>query len=122
MILLVISKFHQRIIELSEVEKLTINAQDYNGLRHFSLMYTVYPSISNGFNNTLCVKLFSKEIIQLNFEQKYERQLGKINKDVLIQYHKAGVLSLMNLLEILEIEDYNEIQEFKKSISHTVFK
>jgi len=31
----------------------------------------------------------------------------------LISYYKAGNLSIINLLEVLEIKNYKEIQEFK---------
>ncbi len=103
----------QRSIALNEIGHLSIKVEDFEGKGH-DLTKTQNSLISNGLNNILFIHLTSKEIIQTNFEQQYEGQFAKINKEILIEYCKAGVLSLINLLEILEIEDYDEIQDFKR--------
>lgn len=49
-----------------------------------------------------------------NFQQDFEHDILNV-KDTLIEYSKQGKLHFLNLIDILNITDYNEIQEFKKN-------
>lgn len=105
-----------RVIKLTDMEKLSIQIQDFEGKRDDLLIASPTSSISNGYNNLLTIRLLSNDEIQINFAQQYENQFKRINKEVLTDYYKAGVLSFNNLLEILQLDDYDKIQEFKKTI------
>ena len=74
------------------------------------------PHLSNGLNNSFILTLKSGKQIEYNFLQTKSEQL-KFYKDVLTNYHKNGIISWLELLNILNIEDYNEIQKFKKEIT-----
>ena len=52
--------------------------------------------------------------LKYNFQQDFEHDILNV-KDTLIEYSKQGKLHFLNLIDILNITDYNEIQEFKKN-------
>lgn len=107
---------NNQIIFITDVANLNINLKDYNGKRLDGLINTWLPSLSNGFGNIVSIYLKTTEKIDAHFEQKYEGEFVMKNKDILIDYHKNGKLSFLNLLDILEIEDYDEIQAFKNAL------
>jgi|SRR5690606_12027504 len=107
---------NNQIIFITDVANLNINLTDYNGKRFDGLTNTWFPSLSNGFGNIVSIYLKTTEKIETHFEQKYEGEFVMKNKDILTSYHKNGKLSFHNLLDILEIEDYDEIQAFKNAL------
>jgi hypothetical protein len=101
---------------LEEIQKLEffstfdIKGDFTNNLLQFT------PHLSNGLDNSFILTLKSGKKIEYNFLQTKSEQL-KYYKDVLTNYYKNGIISWLELLNILNIENYNEIQKFKKEIT-----
>ena len=55
--------------------------------------------------------------IKENFLQTESDRLMNF-KELLILYHQNGIISWLHLLDLLEITDYSEIQEFKKEVNN----
>ena len=110
----------ERTILLPEINNIRAEINDFDEKKLFILYMTPYPKISNGYNNILEIDLIGKEKIIIHFQQKYENEFSRINKDLLIEYYKKSKISFLNLIDILEINDYEEIQKFKKTIANNV--
>ena len=108
---------NKQIIVLSEIDNIELHILDYNGKRNWILIDTWFPSLSNGFGNILSIKLINKENLKTNFEQNYKDEFIRKNKEILIDYYKLRKISLTNLLDVLGIDDYDEIQKFKNSLN-----
>lgn len=74
---------------------------------------------SSGANNFIELEYLNGDNEKIFFLRKNENDLLKI-RNQLIQYYINGLLPFLKLIELLKIEDYNEIQEFKKTIANTV--
>ena len=74
------------------------------------------PHLSNGLSNRFILTLKTGKQIENNFLQTQSEQI-KFYKDVLTNYHKNGIISWLELLNVLNIEDYDEIQKFKNQIT-----
>ena len=96
---------------LSEITKVHIVACDYTD--RLNSLYGFDGHRSNGIDNSIEITLNNLEIIHSNFQLNYENQLWKI-ENILIHYCKNNKLSYYNLLNILNLTDYNQIQKFKK--------
>ncbi|WP_324720032.1 hypothetical protein [Salinimicrobium sp. HB62] len=107
-----------RTIMISEIKTVRIKLEDYEGRREILLSNTTVPKISHGFNNLLTIELITSDKIKINFEQKFENQFSRRNKDVLIEYYKEEKLPFNNLLDILQISEYEQIQNLKKTIAN----
>jgi hypothetical protein len=109
-------EIENNVYELEEIKKLEffsnfdVKGNFTNNLLEFT------PHLSNGLNNRFILTLKSGKQIEYNFLQTKSEQL-KFYKDVLTNYHKNGIISWLELLNILNIEDYSEIQKFKKEIT-----
>ena len=75
--------------------------------------------IANGINNyiTYCLKDNKKEIIHFQLQGEYA--IRSISEQ-LIKYHLAGKLHFLNLIDLLGISDYDQIQIFKQNIANKV--
>jgi hypothetical protein len=74
------------------------------------------PHLSNGLDNQFLLILKNGERIECNFLQTDSEKIEFFN-DIFIHYHKKGIVGWLQLLDILNIEDYDKIQEFKKEIT-----
>ena len=111
-------KFIQADIEIFEIEKIKkieISNKDYYKKLTSSNGGNFNSMFSNGVDNTLKLYLISGKEIKYNFQQKNDNELI-IEKEKLINYTLNGKLPFLNLIEILGICKYEEIQEFKKQI------
>jgi hypothetical protein len=101
---------------IEEIQKLEFfSTYDIKGdFTNYLLEFT--PHLSNGLNNSFVLTLKNGKQIEYNFLQTKSEQI-KYYKEVLTNYHKNGIISWLELLNILNIEDYNEIQKFKKEIT-----
>ena len=100
--------------ELNEINKITIHSNDHKG------QYTPSPfaftrHLSNGLNNSLKLKLSNGNEVNCYFLQTKGHRIKNF-RDILINYHLKGKMSWFQLLNVLEIEDYDEIQSFKKKL------
>jgi len=104
-----------KIIPLENISKINLTALDYKG---FSIYGSFKANLgdsykSNGTKNILELNLKNHEINKIYFEQKYK---GEIKNDIdsLINYCNHGKLNYLTLLDILQLTDYKEIQNFNK--------
>jgi len=102
--------------KLKEIKNMSIIFDDYENKYEQHLMGTYYPSISSGISNFFEIKLKNGDSKKVQFQQKYENEIIKKNKEKLIFYHKQGMISFLNLIQLLGIDDYDEIQNFKNKI------
>ena len=101
--------------ELNEISKISIRASDFEG-QFFSTQFAFARHSSNGLNNELIIKLVNGKEIKCHFLQTTGQRIKNF-KDHLTDYHLKGKMSWLHLLEVLEMEDYNEIQIFKKELN-----
>jgi len=98
--------------QLNDIKKISIeNTFDYKGRYTYS-KGNFDGSLSNGIENELLIYLNDDEKIQVNFQQVNEDDILN-EREILIHYSNRGKLHYLNLLKILRIEDYGEIQNFK---------
>lgn len=97
---------------LEDIQKIEINAFDFKGLIIYS-KGDLDGNLSNGVDNLLKIYLANQNKIEINFQQivKNEIRNDQVN---LISYCNQNKLHYLNLLEIMGINDYDEIQKFKK--------
>ena len=101
---------------LSEISKLDFSqAFDIRGMFVNSVMEFT-PHLSNGLDNVMVMVLKNGKKLKYTFLQTEAERL-KHFKEMLIHYHKNGILGWLQLLDLLEITDYDKIQEFKKEIT-----
>ena len=99
--------------KLSEIKKLDfIQADDIRG-KFVNSMLEFTPHLSNGLDNVLVIRLKNGQELKCNFQQTETHRLIRC-KELLVQYHKKGILGWLQLLDLLEITEYDKIQEFKK--------
>jgi hypothetical protein len=92
------------------IQKIELNACDYKGA--YSGFRNFDGTLSNGVDNTLKIYLNDNDKIEINFQQNLENELRN-EKDILLNYCNNGKLHYLNLLDILGINNYEEIQKFK---------
>tara|TARA_Y100000813_G_C24058942_1_gene303008 strand:+ start:311 stop:688 length:378 start_codon:yes stop_codon:yes gene_type:complete len=102
--------------DLDDLRKIDFLIQDYFDKWNYTRDFN--PCRSNGVGNKLILTLKNGQIIESNFQLMYEGQMKKL-ETILIQYHGAGVLHFLKLIDLLGIDDYDEIQEFKKRLPPT---
>lgn len=99
---------------IEEISKISIHSHDIEG--HFIWYSNEFSrKLSNGLNNEIILKLKNGNEIKCHFLQT-KRERIKYSKDCLINYHLKGIISWLHLLNILEMENYDEIQIFKKEL------
>jgi len=101
---------------LEQINKIEfIGAYDIKGMFVNSIL-EFSPHLSNGLDNQFFLILKNGEKIKCNFLQTESEKIELFN-EIFIHYHKKGIISWLQLLEILNIQDYDEIQKFKKEIT-----
>jgi len=100
--------------ELKEVSEISIHSSDFEG-QFISSQFMLTRRSSNGLDNELTLKLINGNEIKCHFLQTKGQRI-KNYKSLLINYHLKGKMSWLHLLQVLEMEDYNEIQDFKREL------
>src|SRR5690606_35325897 len=101
---------------LSQISKLDFTrAYDIRGM-FVNATLEFNPHLSNGLDNEMVMELKNGQKIKCNFLQT-ESEMLRHFKDILVLYHKNGILGWLQLIDILGIEDYNRIQDFKREIT-----
>lgn len=96
---------------LDEIQKIEITAFDFRGaIKTYKGNFD--GNLSNGVDNLLKLYLTNQNKIELNFQQIIKNEIRN-EKEILINYCNLNKLHYLNLLEILDINDYDEIQRFK---------
>ena len=101
---------------IDEIKKIEVYGGDYKG-KWISKNKTDFGNaLSNGVENAIKIVMENnKETIIINFLQTEKREIKKAEKQ-LINYHKKGKIHWLQLIEILDINNYDEIQKFKNTI------
>ena len=99
------------IKELDFIQAFDIRGKFVNSLLEFT------PHLSNGLDNVLIIRLKNGQNLKCNFQQTDTDRL-KHFREILVHYHKNGILEWSQLLDLLEITEYDKIQEFKKEINN----
>lgn len=104
--------------ELDEISEISINSFDYEGqFVHGQFEFTRH--LSNGLNNEFILKLTNGNEIKCHFFQSKGHRIKNF-RETLTTYHLKGKMSWLHLLNVLEIEDYNEIQKFKVEMNEKI--
>jgi len=112
---------NQNKIDISEIHSLNIFIGDYYGktnLYNSTYRHNLNPLASNGTNNWIEYHLINGETNKLFFQQEYEAQKESI-RPFLIALIKRNILSITQVLTILEIEDEYFIQLFLRELELT---
>ena len=102
-------------IELSQIQKIEFRLQSYLGEMKISASGNFGHNRENGIENWLIISFKEGTSIKLQFQRLYEDQL-QIIKPFLINMYKNNKISLIHITELLGIDKYEDIQEFKKEI------
>jgi hypothetical protein len=111
-----------KIYNISDINKIEIEARDYYKKPDGDYAKKDFNgSLSNGIDNQLIIIFNNGQNQCIHFEQRNKNDILKL-KDILIDYYSQNKLSILKLLEALNITDYDEIQEFKKTLPLTAAK
>lgn len=104
----------QEIIKTENIKKIEISGIDWNGLRtsNYLFEFSYENGLSNGTKNFLEIELKNKKKIKLQFEQLDACQFKKIRPIIEI-YYKKGIISYVNSVDILCLNNKKEWEEFK---------
>ncbi|WP_162628245.1 hypothetical protein [Arcticibacterium luteifluviistationis] len=114
--------FEDRVIidgvtyHLDQLSKIEINYGDYYSSNLFSS--GLEPALSNGTQNRVTLFLNNGEELEVLFQVKEKDFLSGMRTH-LISYHKKDKISWVRLMYDLRLNDYDEIQAFKKSLKET---
>ena len=104
---------------LTDIKKIHFHIQDYEYRKEMLLANTALPKLSNGFNNLLEIELLENKKMKIYFQQKYKNEFSRKNKTTLIEYYRKNKIPFLNLIEIFQISEYEEIQDFKQTIANS---
>ena len=106
--------FNNKVYKLNDIEKMSFSC---NVIKGETILYTrgLSPSLSNGLNNSITLKLIDGTKVEAAFLQTKTRRL-KFYKEILIFYYLENKFSWLHLLDVLEMNNYEEIQIFKNEI------
>jgi hypothetical protein len=74
------------------------------------------PRLSNGNSSCIWITMKDKTTISNFIHLDSSEDFFKKMRKYLITYHLKGLIPFLRLIELLDIYDYQEIQEFKKQI------
>jgi len=100
--------------QIAEIHNISIHSSDIKG-QFIGYSFEFSRKLSNGLNNEIVLKFKNGKQIKCHFLQT-KRERIKNHKDCLINYHLKGKINWLHLLNILEIEDYDKIQVFKREL------
>lgn len=101
-------------IEMLDIEKIDFHFTDYYGKTdHYSSINRLNfnPRKLVGVRN--CIYIFEKDLLKKIYFQLNHAEHHKELYPFIIEMIKAGKISFLRGIEILEISDYDKIQEFK---------
>lgn len=101
----------EKLFHINSIKKIEIESFDYKG-RSINHKRAFKARKSLGTRNKLKIVLNNKTTKELFFQQTTKNQIFR-DKYILIEYCNLDKIHYLNLLEILKISDYDEIQMFK---------
>lgn len=103
-------------ILISDISKIEFRAYDIRGTSK-NHRNPIGPYLSHGLDNEFTILLKNGDKKTGHFLQTKGNRL-KFFKEPLIHYHKQGLIGWLHLLDLLEMDDYGRIQEFKKELNN----
>lgn len=101
----------EKLFHINSIKKIEIESFDYKG-RSINHKRAFKARKSQGTRNKLKIIFENQTTKELFFQQTTKNQIFK-DKYILIEYCNLDKMHYLNLLEILKISDYDEIQMFK---------
>ncbi len=108
-----------KIYPIDGIKKIEIVCSDYKGMFQYPVGFEYMRSA--GVDNLIKIELMNGEMQHIRFMQEYSHHIA-LARPELIVYYKQDILHYYNLLECLGISDYQEIQEFKKTLAYEAYK
>lgn len=104
---------NDKIFNIQEIKKIEISSYDYLGKPAW-FDNNLDGNKSNGTRNFLNLSLNDGKIIKTYFQQLHQNDI-LAEKEIFIKYSNEGKMHYLNLLDVLNLTDFKEIQEFKKN-------
>lgn len=111
--------YHDKIVireteyPIDSIRKVELDVIDYAGKGSF--VVTLDPDLSNGTDNYLVLILKTQERVQVYFQLQSKLHFRQ-ERETLINYHKHQKISFLRLIDLLGINKYEAIQDFKKTL------
>ena len=109
------------VYNISDIKKIEFDCGDYYGRFKYTSRGSFEANLSRGVDNTISLTLNSGKIISSNFELYNKNDLEKARLE-LINYYLENKIHFLKLIDYLGITDYDQIQEFKKTLLPTADK
>ena len=107
-----------KIYNIVDIDKIEIYSEDIKG-RFINSTFTYRPHLSQGVKNFIKLHMKSGEKEYCYFQQTTKAKIRQYKKELTF-YYLNNKLGWLELLDTLELTDYNEIQKFKKSLPPTM--
>ena len=101
---------------LTNIKSIEFYANDFRGRFETSTKST-NPRCSQGVDNQCKIVMNTGEKIVAKFLIEFENQL-KESEDVIMHYFKEGKIQPQNVMQILGINSYSDMQAFKQKHNH----
>jgi hypothetical protein len=100
--------------QMSQIKKIEVYFHDYHG--RLETGKSLNPARSVGIENTIFLTLNDGERRSIHFQIYKQGEFDKMN-ELLREYYLQNKIHFLKLIEYLGITKYEEIQEFKKTLS-----
>lgn len=104
----------QEKFQIDQIKSIEISNNDYYGKPEG--MTAFEPSLSNGINNQIVLKLDSGKQKSYNFELYNKDDMEKAQEE-LFSYYTKGKIDFFELTKILKIKSKTEIEDFRTQIN-----
>jgi len=102
---------------LNEIKKISFKANDYyDGILWPTNDIYLRSTNSNGTHNYCTLYLTNGQKIETRFQLMHPKAFANKMREILIEYYAQGKLHFLNLIDLLGIQKYEDIQEFKKTL------
>lgn len=105
----------EETILISEVKKIKIYNENHKG--KYLWRKTLKPKLQQGIDNSIKIELLNGEIITKYFLQNKKNEITTVGT-ILKKYHTHNKIHFQNLIELLGMNDYNEIQKLKRELNN----
>ncbi|GAA3969598.1 hypothetical protein GCM10022246_22820 [Pedobacter ginsengiterrae] len=105
-------KINDKQIKLNEINKIDIKIQDYHGMQTRSRGSAFSPGLSQGINNYVEYINQDGTSNRVFFKQSVKSQYREL-RTFIISAIKLNKIPFLRGIDLLGIEDYDEIQQFK---------
>jgi hypothetical protein len=112
---------NEKVIQLKNLKRLNIHAEDYYGLHVPGPRVDFNPRLSQGINNYIEFTDLNNLTEKVFFKQTVKDQYLDLSEFIVFGV-TIGIIPFLRGIELLRITDYDEIQQFKKSVAAKDFQ